>query len=155
MTVQQFMDVCRDKGLNVTYQRTLIYKTLISKNNHPTAEEIYQSVKAEYPSISLATVYKTLEILADMELIAKVTLLHDLARYDGDTTPHQHLVCLICKKIVDIRDDAFNSFPLPAVDSFKVYGYRIQFEGICESCALTAQLNISQDDDIKTSNVKT
>lgn len=134
LSVQDFIDVCRDKGLNVTYQRILIYKSLIGTKSHPTAEEIYHEVKTEYPSISLATVYKTLETLADNELISKVTPLHDLARYDGDTTPHHHLVCLECRKIVDIYDDALNRLAIPNADKFQIFGYRIQFEGLCQSC---------------------
>jgi Fur family peroxide stress response transcriptional regulator len=135
LSVQEFIDTCREKGLNVTYQRILIYKSLIKTKTHPTAEEIYHEVKSEYPSISLATVYKTLETLAEHDLIAKVTPLHDLARYDGDITPHHHLVCLECKKIIDIYDEPLNHLKLPSHDSFQVFGYRIQFEGICNTCA--------------------
>lgn len=135
LTVEQFIDACREKGLNVTYQRLLIYKTLMKTKTHPTAEKIYHDVKTEYPSISLATVYKTLETLAEHNLIQKVTPLHDLARYDGDTAPHHHLVCLECRKIVDVYDDYLNQLPLPENSHFNIKGYRIQFEGICEECA--------------------
>ncbi len=140
LEVQDFIETCRNKGLNVTYQRILIYKSLVKKRSHPTAEEIYHEVKSEYPSISLATVYKTLETLADHELISKVTPLHDLARYDGDTTPHHHLVCLECKKIVDIFDDSLNNLEMPSSNGFLVSGYRIQFEGLCNNCTRKANL---------------
>lgn len=135
-TIANFIDTCRERGLNVTYQRILIYKSLTKNKTHPTAEEIFHDVKVEYPSISLATVYKTLETLADHDLIAKVTPLHDLARYDGDTMPHHHLVCLSCRKIVDIHEDYLNQLELPAQERFNVFGYRIQFEGICDDCAM-------------------
>jgi Fur family peroxide stress response transcriptional regulator len=134
LNMNEFIDICREKGLNVTYQRLLVYRTLRESKNHPTAEEIFHRIKMEYPAISLATVYKTLEILADQNLIAKVTPLHDLARYDGDTTPHHHLVCLECKKIADIHDDSLNELQLPKQQEFKVSRYRIQFEGICSDC---------------------
>lgn len=134
LNIQEFLDACREKGLNVTYQRILIYKSLMNSKNHPTAEDIYQQVKAEYPSISLATVYKTLEILAEHELIAKVTPLHDLARYDGDTSRHSHLVCLGCKTVSDIHDPAYSHLELPKTGGFRVSGYRIQFEGLCGDC---------------------
>lgn len=134
LSVSEFIDACRDKSLNVTYQRILIYKSLINSGNHPTAEDIYHVVKAEYPSISLATVYKTLETLAEHKLIAKVTPLHDLARYDGDTSQHSHLVCLNCKTVVDIRDSAYNNLKLPRYNGFRISNYRIQFEGLCVEC---------------------
>ena len=136
LTVPQFIESCREKGLNVTYQRILIYKSLVGSKFHPTAEEIYHQVKSEYPSISLATVYKTLETLADHSLISKVTPLHDLARYDGDVDPHHHLVCLHCRKVLDVHEDRFNQLDIPKHDGFYVSGYRIQFEGTCENCAL-------------------
>lgn len=134
LTIPDFIDACREKGLNVTYQRIMIYKSLLRTNSHPTAEEIYHDVKAEYPSISLATVYKTLETLAEHELIGKVTPLHDLARYDGDTQQHHHLVCLNCRKISDIHDERFNQLNLPRKEGFHVSSYRIQFEGLCDDC---------------------
>jgi Fur family peroxide stress response transcriptional regulator len=139
LKIDEFINAMRERGLNVTYQRILIYKYLINKRSHPTADEIYREIISEYPSISLATVYKTLETLEEHNLISKVNALHDLARFDGDTTPHHHLICLRCKKIVDIYDDHLENLPLPSNNGFKVSGYRIQFEGICEDCAAQAQ----------------
>ena len=132
--VDTIIDSLREKGLNVTYQRLLIYKHLLNSKNHPTAEEIYRSVKGEYPSISLATVYKTLETLSEHNLITKVSALHDLARFDGDTDLHHHLVCLNCKTIVDIYDEALNNLPVPSSNGFQVHGHRVLFEGVCEKC---------------------
>lgn len=134
LNMSDFIDTCREKGLHATYQRFLVYKTLRQSQRHPTAEDIYHEIKMEYPSISLATVYKTLEILAEHDLVGKVTPLHDLARYDGDISRHHHLVCLRCRKIVDIHDDSFNRLKLPAQQDFQVSGYRIQFEGLCREC---------------------
>lgn len=136
--INEFIDACRGKGLNVTYQRLLIYKSLNRVKSHPTAEEIYQEVRKEYPSISLATVYKTLETLAENQLISKVTSLHDLARYDGDTSRHHHLVCLRCRKVVDIHDESLNQLNFADQQGFKVSGYRIQVEGICADCSQSA-----------------
>ena len=134
--LNEFIEVCREIGLNVTYQRIKIFESLNRVDTYPTAEEIYQIVKKEYPSISLATVYKTLETFAENNLITKVTSLHDLARYDGNTSPHHHLVCVKCKKIVDVNDDHFQEIKIPesSENGFQMLGYRIQFEGICSNC---------------------
>lgn len=132
--VQEFINICRERGLNVTYQRILIYKALSSSRTHPTAEEIFHQVKSEYPAISLATVYKTLETFADHELIGKVTPLHDLARYDADTADHHHLVCLNCRKILDVHHQGLNNLNIPDHQGFNIKGYRIQFEGVCQDC---------------------
>lgn len=144
--LDEFINALRQKGLNVTYQRLLIFKHLINTNTHPTADEIYQAVITEYPSISMATVYKILEILTEHKLIAKVTPLHDLARFDGDTSMHHHLVCLRCRKIVDVHHDALNNLPIPSNNGFEVCGYRVQYEGICEVCASKPRLRLSKDE---------
>lgn len=145
-TVEGFIDTLREKGLNVTYQRILIYKHLIMTKTHPTAEEIYNQVKSEYPSISMATVYKTLEILAEHNLINKVNALHDIARFDGETIPHHHLICLNCKKIEDIYNEALNNLPTPSNKNFKVFGYQVQFEGICINCESNPNIEPAQND---------
>jgi Fur family peroxide stress response transcriptional regulator len=146
--IEGFIDALREKGLNVTYQRILIFKHLVQAKTHPTAEEIYNEVKSEYSSISMATVYKTLETFAEHNLINKVNALHDMARFDGDTTPHHHLICLNCKKIVDIYNDALNNLPTPSNKNFIVLGYQVQFEGICENCELNpAKQSTSAEDE--------
>ncbi len=147
MQVDNFINTLREKGLNVTYQRILIYNYLQTTKNHPTAEEIYQVVKAEYPSISIATVYKTLETLAEHDLIKKVNPMHDLARFDGDTTPHHHLICSECRKIVDIHDERLDALPVPSNNGFQVNGYRVLFEGICQECLGQITLKADVDSD--------
>ena len=134
--LDEFVEVCRTKNLNITYQRIKIYEALSKIDTHPSAEDIYKIVKKEYPSISLATVYKTLETFAENNLISKVNFLHDLARYDGNTSPHHHLVCVKCKKIVDVNDKRLQEIKIPesSKNGFQMLGYRIQFEGICDNC---------------------
>lgn len=140
-SVEEFVIALRKRGLNVTYQRILIYKHLATTKSHPTAEEIYIEVKSEYPSISIATVYKTLETLAEHNLINKVNAHHDQARFDGVTEPHHHMICVECKKIVDVSNDRLDNLPFPKDNNFKVLGYRIQFEGICKECELSPSSN--------------
>jgi Fur family transcriptional regulator, peroxide stress response regulator len=135
--IEQFISDCKKKGLSVTYQRLAVFKSLTSNPSHPTAEDIYNQVKAEHPTISLATVYKNLEVLARNNIISKVTPLHDLARFDIDTGLHHHAVCIKCRNIIDIPDDGFDSLSIPIRISsgFEVKNYKIQFEGICNSCS--------------------
>lgn len=149
VSVDEFIAALRSRGLNVTYQRILIYKHLVKTRNHPTAEEIYNEVKSEYPSISIATVYKTLETLAEHSLISKVNAHHELARFDGVTTPHHHMICVMCKKIVDVYNGRFNNLPPPSNNGFKVLGYQIQFEGICDACELNPSIKQAQEEQEK------
>lgn len=105
---------------------------------HPTVEEIYRGVVTELPTISLATVYKNLETLAQSGLIAQVTQLHDVTRYDVNSEPHHHLVCIQCRKIADVRADALPSLTLPAAEKlgYDIVSYQVQFDGICETCRM-------------------
>jgi Fur family peroxide stress response transcriptional regulator len=135
--IELFISDCKGKGLSVTYQRLAVFKCLMNCKNHPTAEEIFSHVKIDHPTISLATIYKNLEVLAQNNIISKVTPLHDLARFDIDTGLHHHAVCIKCRNIIDIPNDDFDSLSIPTQISsgFEVKNYKIQFEGICNSCS--------------------
>ena len=134
--IETFISECKNRGLNVTFPRMAIYKILLQYQGHPSAEDIYKEVRKDHPNISLATVYKTLEMLADNDLISKVTPLHDIVRYDFNKDFHHHLVCIKCKNITDIESDSLNNLPLPKnIDkNFKVLNYQVQFDGICKDC---------------------
>jgi Fur family peroxide stress response transcriptional regulator len=133
-----FINECKDRGLNVTYPRLAIYKILLQFEGHPSAEDIFQEVKKEYPNISLATVYKTMEMLAGQNLISKVTQLHDIVRYDCNNGFHHHFVCIKCKKIEDVKDEALNKIIIPKKlhKNFKILKYQVQFDGICMDCQI-------------------
>jgi Fur family peroxide stress response transcriptional regulator len=135
-TIDIFIQECKSRGLNITYPRMAIYKILLQFQGHPSAEDIYREVQKEHPNISLATVYKTLEMLAENDIISKVTPLHDIVRYDFNKDFHHHLVCIKCKKITDIENDSLNNLPIPKniEKGFKVLNYQVQFDGICKDC---------------------
>jgi Fur family peroxide stress response transcriptional regulator len=123
-------------GLNVTYPRMAIYKILLQYQGHPSAEDIYAEIKKEHPHISLATVYKTMEMLAENNLISKVTPLHDVARYDCNKNSHHHFVCKKCKIIIDIEKDTLDNISIPQSikKQFQIDNYQVQFNGICNQC---------------------
>jgi len=94
--IKEFIDKCKKVKLSVTPQRIIIYKELLGNRNHPSPEEIYNSIKEENPSISFATVYNTLETFEKHGFIKKVTPLHTKVRYDTIIEPHHHMVCVKC-----------------------------------------------------------
>jgi Fur family peroxide stress response transcriptional regulator len=134
--IDSFILECKKHGLNVTYPRLAIYKILLQYSGHPSAEDIFNEVKKDHPNISLATVYKTMEMLAGHNLISKVTALHDMARYDCNNDFHHHLVCTRCKKITDIDNDKLNrlKFPDDLDPDYIIESYQVQFNGICKEC---------------------
>ena len=140
----QLMARCRGRGVKLTPQRLAIFEYLGRHPGHPTAEEVYRDVLARYPTLSFATVYKTLELLAEMGEVRKVIVDELRRRYDVNTEPHQHAVCRQCRRIVDVREDEIGGGELlrqalEQVDlsgrDFIVEGASVEFAGLCGECA--------------------
>ena len=125
------------KGQRFTDQRAAVYRFLIGTDSHPTADEVFTSVRAELPDISLATVYKSLETLVGCGLALKLTYGDGSARYDGRTDPHHHARCVVCGCVTDVagRFDADTFSSLGPVPGFAVEGYRLELVGRCTTCA--------------------
>lgn len=136
--MRRFVDACRAQGLSVTHQRLAIYGVLADSTQHPSAERIFEHVRAAYPTLSLATVYKTLETLEGIGLVRKVSDLHEAALYDANLDPHHHLVCTACRTVFDYYPaDGVTGLPEPGSvieDRFQVQGYQIQLNGLCDAC---------------------
>lgn len=98
----ELASILKEHHLKVTPQRLSIFKMLRHTKAHPSAETIYQSLIQEHPTMSLATVYKTLDTFVQHGLIQQLNLGEDSYRYDADTTPHSHLQCTQCKTVVDL-----------------------------------------------------
>lgn len=124
-------------GQRYTDQRAAVYRFLLGTDAHPTADDVFTSVRHDIPDISLATVYKSLETLVGCGLAIKLTYGDGSARYDGRTDPHHHARCLRCESVVDLRghlDTSALSTQLRPVDGFAVEGYRVELVGYCRSC---------------------
>lgn len=134
--VERFAAACRQKGLSVTHQRLAIYKQLAGTTSHPTAEELYDSIMPDFPMMSLATVYKTLETFEKHGFVSKTRPTGEKARFDANLTPHHHLVCKLCGRIEDVYDEALSRMNLPDTKhfNFKIEDFRVDFRGICKEC---------------------
>jgi Fe2+ or Zn2+ uptake regulation protein len=123
-------------GQRFTDQRAAVYRSLLGTTSHPTADDVFTSVRSEIPDISLATVYKSLETLVGCGLAVKLTYGDGSARYDGRTDPHHHARCLRCGAVVDLpgRLDSSALERLGPVNGFAVEGYRLELVGYCASC---------------------
>ena len=93
-----------EKNLRVTQQRIVILRELISRKDHPTAEDIHSRLKSEYPTLSLATVYKALDTFYKNDLIKKIKSTDESAHYDADLSFHHHLFCTRTHRIIDFED---------------------------------------------------
>src|ERR1700676_4318227 len=134
--LSEFAARCREGGLAVTPQRLAIIKVLLSSAEHPRADAIFAAVRAEHPTISLATVHRTLETLCEIGEARKVTMLHDSARYDGNITPHHHVVCVKCRRIRDIEIPQLTRVFAGQweVGEFTGVGSALEIHALCEEC---------------------
>lgn len=124
-------------GQRFTEQRAAVYRYLVGTDIHPTADEVLVAVRRELPTISLATVYKSLETLVGCGLAVKLTYTDDSSRYDGRTDPHHHARCLGCGRVTDLP----GQLPQREIDAlrdrasnFTVTGYRFEVSGYCAAC---------------------
>lgn len=133
----ELKEALRRHGIPLTHQRLAIYERLKKAKDHPSAERLYKQLKPSYPSLSLATVYKTLQTLHDLGLISLVNQPHAQARYDAITERHHHAICTGCGAIADLFDKRLDALPLPgpAAKGFVVTDHSVHFRGLCASCA--------------------
>lgn len=134
--IAEFPGACRRAGLKVTSQRSAIFSMLANTDAHPTPEEVYSEIRKSAPSISLATVYKILDLFHDRGFIRRVSTKDHVARYDANIEPHHHLICSGCGRIRDISFE--QKVPaqagLPDSGGFRISNYEIQFHGLCSDC---------------------
>ncbi len=129
------IELFRSRGLKVTPQRVCIFELLHDSRVHPTAEAIHLQATARMPTMSLKTVYQTLNDLARMGELSQLDLGTGSSRFDPDVTPHHHLVCTSCGKIRDLHAD-FDGLALEATDAqgFVVGAADVVFRGTCTDC---------------------
>ncbi len=122
--------------MNYSKQRELIYNTLRENVVHPSAEYIYNVLKKEHPTISLATVYRNLKKLSEIGQIKKIEGLEGRDHFDHNVHPHYHILCTNCGQIMDISEDIAPELCAKAQEAsgYDIYHYEITFRGICPKC---------------------
>ncbi len=126
----------KKEGLKLTHQRLEIFREMTRAADHPSAEEIYRRVRPRIPTVSLDTVYRTLEMFVRMGVVAKVEVLDDRSRFDPNRAPHHHLVCTVCRRVDDFSSPGVDSMPAPpqAKKWGKVLSSHLELRGICRDC---------------------
>jgi len=125
------------KNLRMTRQRKVILQELQSKNNHPSADELYERVREHLPRISLGTVYRNLEVLCELGKIQKLALSGSLKRYDGNPLKHYHIRCIGCNRVDDAPIAPMNRLEdeLYEATVFEIIGHNLEFVGFCPECS--------------------
>jgi len=127
----------RETGFRITPQRLAILRILAESKGHPGAEDIYAAVRENFPTTTIATVYKTLAVLKSIGEVLEIEFSGDYNRYDGKKPySHPHLICIKCRKIVDpeLASLADMTEKLALESGYELINHRLDFYGICPQC---------------------
>lgn len=131
-----FTQVFKEKKLKLTPQRIAVYNYLKSTTEHPSAETIHKALKENYPTMSLATVYKTLKVLVDVNLIQEINVGEGNFRYDGFSNSHPHIHCINCSRVDDLEGVKFDFLNSSVKDNtdYEIISNKVYFYGLCPQC---------------------
>ena len=126
----------RAHRLKATPQRISIFGYLRASTAHPRADTVYRDLKPAFPSLSLATVYKTLERLTQAGLAEVINLGDGHLRFDGNTAPHSHLICRSCGRVEDLDDSSLVDLTAQVEQrsGYRITGQALYFYGNCPRC---------------------
>lgn len=141
LDVDNIKEILRNKGYKLTFQRRAILDIIIeNRGSHLSPEEIYDLVKERYPEIGLATVYRTLQIFEQLNIVCKLNFDDGCNRYELSTDTgdhhHHHLICLKCGKVIEVKMDLLESLEqeIEKEGKFKIVDHNVQFYGYCSDC---------------------
>lgn len=140
--VEEILKTLQERDFKLTPQRQVVVETLLEHpGRHLTAEDIYHLVKEKHPEISLATVYRTLELLAGINMLIKIDLGGRFRRYSYELSTetrhhHHHLICLGCGRVDEFAEDLLESLEEQVArrNGFRVTDHQVKFYGYCRDC---------------------
>lgn len=140
-TMDMLKDRLKEKGSKLTPQRRATLNVIIeNKGEHLNTEEIYELVRKDCPEIGLATVYRTLQLLEEMEIISRINLDDGCSRYeiktDDEDHQHHHLICQKCNKIIEVKIDLLDNLEkeIEKEYDFDIKDHKLKFFGLCSEC---------------------
>ncbi len=119
-----------------TVQRTIVLEALRGLANHPTADEVFDAIHAEHPSISKATVYRLLNKLSEDGDALKVKINNGADHFDHQVFDHYHVRCTVCGRVDDVDVPALDGLEADAskTSGYRILGHTLQFDGVCPAC---------------------
>lgn len=134
--LRQFEALCRERGLPLTVQRRDVLKAVLERDDHPSADQIYELVKDRIPGLSRTTVYRVLDTLVGLGVIRRLNHPGAGARFDGKIHRHHHLICRQCHRVIDVESRKLDDLRLPPNQrrGFEIEDYSVHFTGVCKTC---------------------
>jgi Fur family peroxide stress response transcriptional regulator len=127
----------KSAGMRLTPQRMAICNLLVTSDSHPGAQMIYETLQPQFPTMSLATVYNTLDALMSLGVVnALGTAGDDMIHYDADTSPHVNLACVNCHRVIDLPSQhvAALDSEVASHSGYQLLGARVLYYGLCPEC---------------------
>ena len=135
--LNQMLSKLQEHNFRLTPQRLAVLKVLAVSEGHPTVERIYETVRAEFPTTSIATIYKTVNLLKQVNEVLELGFPDGSNRYDGKKPyPHPHVICTKCKKIIDPNLGSLKDLTKEVIKEtgFQILNHRVDFFGTCRGC---------------------
>lgn len=141
INIDEYKEILKTKGYKLTNQRKAILNTIIENvHEHLSCEEIFNLVSVDYPEIGIATIYRTLQLFENLNIVVKVNFDDGFSRYEikenTNDHHHHHLICLKCGKILEVQLDLLESLEttIESQEKFSITDHNVKFYGYCESC---------------------
>lgn len=131
INVSEFL---KENDIKPSLQRIKIFEYLVENKNHPTVDTIYKELVKDIPTLSKTTVYNTLNLFMEKNIITVITIEENESRYDADTSLHGHFKCIDCGKVYDFNIDG-NDIKSDLLQAFDIQEKHIYFKGKCKSCS--------------------
>jgi Fur family peroxide stress response transcriptional regulator len=135
--LDQMLLKLKDHDYRITPQRLAVLKVLAASDGHPSVERIYNTVRVQFPTTSIATIYKTVALLKQENEVIEISFPDGSNRYDGNKPyPHPHLICTRCKKIIDPDLSSLEDLAkeITQETGFRIFTHRVDFFGLCREC---------------------
>ena len=134
---EQMLARLKSRDFRITPQRLAVLRILADSEDHPSAEQIHEKVKNQFPTTSLATVYKTIALLKELNEVMELGFPDGSNRYDASKPfPHPHVICTKCHKIMDPELISLDELKdeISKTTGFKIHYHRLDFFGVCQEC---------------------
>jgi Fur family peroxide stress response transcriptional regulator len=145
--LEQMTRGLREKGCRLTPQRLALLKIIARSEGHPSVDQIYELIRTDFPTTSLATIYKTLSLLKDMGEVLELNFTAVGSRYDGNKPyPHPHVICTRCGQILDPEFKALAEISLEMAKNtgYQITHHQLNFFGFCPKCQKEGQAAASK-----------
>lgn len=134
--LDQYIDILKQKNMRMTSQRYAILEYLLTDEIHPTANEIYQHLKTDFPNMSIATIYNNLNFFKEAGILIELPFSDSSSRFDLSVSKHYHAICNKCGKVIDFNYPGLVEIEhaIENMTGFKVDGHQFNITGYCPIC---------------------